>query len=66
MAKFRSKLVACYMCSKACQKSRASQLKCHALWAKLNHKNVHIAIARYDRLFLYFTSQWTCSLSLIL
>jgi hypothetical protein len=62
MAKFRSKLVACYMCSKAGQKSLATQLKCNSLWAKLNHKNDHIclrctdvlhaAIAGYDKLFL--------------
>ena len=66
MAKFISKLMVCYTCSKACQKSLASQLKCHALWAKLNHKNdhifvcltdvVHIAMAGYDKLFLRLTS----------
>ena len=40
MAKFRSKVVACYTCSKACQKSCITT-KCHILWAKLNHKNHH-------------------------
>jgi len=56
MAKFRSKLVVCYMCSTACQRSLASQVKCRALWAKLNHKN-HNAIAGHDKLFLCLTSQ---------
>jgi len=68
MAKFRSKLVACHMCSTACQKSYITT-KCHALWAKLNHKNdhifvyvlemyvVHIVIAGYDKLFLCLISQ---------
>jgi len=64
MAKFRSKLVACYMCSKARQKSCITT-KCHALWVKLNHMNnnlnvcltdVHIAV-EYDKLFLCLTSQ---------
>ena len=38
MANFRSKLVACYTCSKACQKSCITT-KYHVLWAKVNHKN---------------------------
>jgi len=67
MAKFRSKLVACYTCSKACQKSCITT-KCHAQWPKLNHKNDcifvhfltdvdHIVTAGYDKLFLCLTSQ---------
>jgi hypothetical protein len=67
VAKFRSKLVACYMCRKACQKSCITT-KCHALWAKMSHKNddifylcltdvVYIVIVGYDKLFLCLTSQ---------
>ena len=34
------------LCSKACQKSCITT-KCHALWAKLNHKNNHIFVMSY-------------------
>jgi len=44
MAKFRSKLVACYLRSTAWQKSCITSEVSYTLWAKLNHKNVHIIV----------------------
>jgi hypothetical protein len=44
MAKFRSKIVACYTYSQKHVSSHASQLKWHALWAKLNHKNDYVFV----------------------
>jgi len=44
MAKFISKLAACYTCNTACQKSCIEIEVSYALWAKLNHKNIHIIV----------------------
>jgi len=51
MAEFTSKLVAYFTCSKACQKSCITP-KCHALWAKLNHKNDHIFVSVLQMQFI--------------